>query len=88
LRGLTWSWFRRRGLRERSTGSWYRSLYVPPFISKMAFFFSVTLIVLIPRKVENKRKVATYISYVVHLYKLGSRTFESEGKVRDKLDLK
>jgi len=36
-------------------------------ISNVAFFFSGALIVLIPRKVKNKRKVRTYISYVVCL---------------------
>jgi len=36
-------------------------------ISNPAFFFSVTLIILIPRKAKNKIKVHTYISHVVCL---------------------
>ena len=38
-------------------------------IRKIAIFFSAALVILIPGKVENKRKVATSISYVFNLYK-------------------
>jgi len=57
-------------------------------ISIMAFFFFVTLVTLISRKVKNKRKVGTSISYVIDLYKLDLRALKSERKVQNNLDLK
>ena len=58
------------------------------YISNVAFFFSDALIILIPRKVKDKRKVPTSQSYVLNLGKSHNRGIESIKKVQNKLDLK
>ena len=63
-------------------------LIVPKAISNKTFYFSITLVDLIMRKVKNKRKVETYRSYVFNLYKLHVRASKSRIKVVNKLNLK